>query len=421
MSSVRRFIVVLAVVVVVLILVFAMASVSNGSDSSVLVTATLPSAFRVTGPYAKLLYSALGVPYGSLINVGMLSKPSIRLTWHIDYLTYIMPNGSRIVIEAKAQVIQVKVDGSWITIQPIFIKPKYFKDYGINEKYKTYGIIRKIVSEDLKKQFLKLLMEDEEFRYAVMGLLGISDLRGAVGELVNAVKALTNEVKALREGQNALRSDVNSLRVDVDKLWVENNKMWEAIKTLQEQVKALQEGQNKLWEAVRALQDQVKALQEGQNRLWEEVKALREGQNRLWEEVRALREEQGRLVRRIDALGARWGLIAEDAFREGMRGIVEEVLGVASVGKWTYNDAKGVVYGHPAVIDVDLVIKDNIHILVEVKASASRGDVAEFWRIGKLYEEVNGVKPRLIIITPYIDEKAKELAKELGIDIYNAP
>ena len=111
-------------------------------------------------------------------------------------------------------------------------------------------------------------------------------------------------------------------------------------------------------------------------------------------------------------------MLTEDAFREGLRGIVERILGVASVSKRSYNDARGEVYGHPAVVDVDLVIKDNVHILVEVKASASRGDVSEFWRIGKLYEEVNGVKPRLIMITPYIDEKAKELAKELEIEVY---
>ncbi|WP_291766491.1 PD-(D/E)XK nuclease family protein, partial [Caldivirga sp. UBA161] len=137
---------------------------------------------------------------------------------------------------------------------------------------------------------------------------------------------------------------------------------------------------------------------------------------------KALREDQrsgfNALNRKLDALGARWGILAEGAFREGMRGIVEELLGVASVGKWTYNDASGEVYGKPSMVEVDLVIKNNEHILVEIKANISKGDVLEFWRIGKLYEEVNSVKPRLIMITPYIDEKAMELAKELSIEVY---
>ena len=111
-------------------------------------------------------------------------------------------------------------------------------------------------------------------------------------------------------------------------------------------------------------------------------------------------------------------LISEEAFREGMRGVVEKVLGTARVERWIYNDANGEVHGHPAIIEVDLVIRDREHVLVEVKASASRGDVTELWRIGKLYERANGVRPRLVIITPYIDEKAKETAKELGIEVY---
>ncbi len=62
------------------------------------------------------------------------------------------------------------------------------------------------------------------------------------------------------------------------------------------------------------------------------------------------------------------------------------MLGTGKVETWTYNDVDGIAYEHPAVIDVDLVIKDNTHILVEVKASVSRGDVLEFHRIEALYE-----------------------------------
>ncbi|MEM3575334.1 MAG: hypothetical protein QXQ76_06305, partial [Candidatus Bathyarchaeia archaeon] len=75
----------------------------------------------------------------------------------------------------------------------------------------------------LRREVLELLDKDPEFRYAVAGYLGMSEI----------IKRLD----ALEEGQR--------------KLW---------------------EGQNKLWEEVRA-------LREGQNKLWEEVRALREGQN----------------------------------------------------------------------------------------------------------------------------------------------
>lgn len=55
---------------------------------------------------------------------------------------------------------------------------------------------------------------------------------------------------------------------------------------------------------------------------------------------------------------------------------------------------------------------------VLVKSSVSRGDVAILLRKGELYRRVKGVKPKLAIITPYIDKKALEDAEKLGIDVY---
>lgn len=83
-------------------------------------------------------------------------------------------------------------------------------------------------------------------------------------------------------------------------------------------------------------------------------------------------------------------------------------------------DKAGVVYGHPALVEVDLLVRDKEHLLAEIKSSISRGDVAELQRVAAMYETEMGVKPKLCIITPYIDDKAKELAKSLNIDVYSA-
>lgn len=53
--------------------------------------------------------------------------------------------------------------------------------------------------------------------------------------------------------------------------------------------------------------------------------------------------------RPLDALGARWGLMAESAFREGLKGVLEKEYGLA-VEKWTAFDDEGVVYGLPGVV-----------------------------------------------------------------------
>jgi hypothetical protein len=80
-------------------------------------------------------------------------------------------------------------------------------------------------------------------------------------------------------------------------------------------------------------------------------------------------------------------------------------------------DERGFVYGHPSTVDVDVLVRDGEHVIVEVKSRVSKGDVAEISRIGSLYEEKEGVKPRLLIVGGFVDKGAAELAKELGVEI----
>ena len=40
--------------------------------------------------------------------------------------------------------------------------------------------------------------------------------------------------------------------------------------------------------------------------------------------------------------------------------------------------------------------------------------------MSRLYEEVEGVKPRLVVVSPYVDEKARETAGKLGIEVYTS-
>ena len=107
---------------------------------------------------------------------------------------------------------------------------------------------------------------------------------------------------------------------------------------------------------------QIKELREDFNRLSAELKELRE-------ETKKLREDFNRLSTslelRLEALGARWGIFSERAFRKGMRYIIEKFFG-GKVSKWEYFDDEGYVYNAPNNIDIDVVIKDSEHILVEV-------------------------------------------------------
>jgi hypothetical protein len=122
--------------------------------------------------------------------------------------------------------------------------------------------------------------------------------------------------------------------------------------------------------------------------------------------------------RHISAIGARWDIMAEDTFREGLRGILEKEFGV-KVERWIARDEDGIVYGFRSVIEIDIAVKDGKTLLIEISSRVGPSDVAALLRKAQLYERKTGIKPdRLIMVTPYADEDAIEAAKEVGVEVY---
>ena len=212
------------------------------------------------------------------------------------------------------------------------------------------GEIRRDV---LKREIIRLLKEDEDFRTMLIGTLA--------------------SAFATREETNAILREIKNLRIDFNK-----------------RMEEMREDFNRRMEAF--------------ERRMEE---MREDFNRRMEAFDI----------KLSALGARWGLINEASVRQALKGILERFF-KAKVERWEVYDEKGLVYGHPSMIDVDVLIRDSEHILIEIKSHVRKGDVAELLRISQLYQEKTGVTPRLVIVSPYVDEKAKELAKIKNITIY---
>jgi exonuclease VII small subunit len=90
---------------------------------------------------------------------------------------------------------------------------------------------------DLKSRMLRLLREDEEFRYAVAGLIGLEDLRRGQAKFREAVAKLDEAVARLTEGQRRLEETValltdgqRRLEEAVAKLADEQRRMWRALR-----------------------------------------------------------------------------------------------------------------------------------------------------------------------------------------------
>jgi len=183
-----------------------------------------------------------------------------------------------------------------------------------------------------------------------------------------------------------------------------------------EELRSLRESFNRGFaELSRRLEQLYHIVEEHSRRLEEHSRRL-EG---LYDIVREHSRRMEEFSRTLSSVGARWGVLAEEAFRRGLRGLVSRILGV-DVRPWRWWDADGMVYGHPSWVEADVAISDTEHILVEIKSSISRGDVGAFYRVGELYARTAGVRPRLVMVSPFVDEPALGLAGSLGIEVHTS-
>ena len=138
-------------------------------------------------------------------------------------------------------------------------------------------------------------------------------------------------------------------------------------------------------------------------------------------EMKQQRVDMFALFERVDlklgALGAKWGILSEQATRNGLKEIFKRKM-IVEVSNWSTYDEKGIVFGVPSRVEIDIVIKNAEHWLVEYKASVQRSDVAELVRKGTLYQEKEKITPILYIISPFVDPHTKNLADRLNVILF---
>jgi hypothetical protein len=224
--------------------------------------------------------------------------------------------------------------------------------------------------EELKTKILKMLREDEEFRYAVAGIIGLE-------EIIKRLEKHDEKFNEILERLDRHEEELRKLREDMIQGFRRHDEIME--KHAQE-ITRLREDMNKLRE------DMILGFRrhdEILERHEKEIIKLREDMNKGFQLIN----------RRIDALGARWGIMSEEAFREGLRGLLEKELGF-KIEKWTVYDQAGKVYGYPSVVDIDVILKDEKTILVEVSSHIKKSDIIIFKKKAELYEEETGRKTR---------------------------
>jgi hypothetical protein len=289
---------------------------------------------------------------------------------------------------------------------------------------------------------LKLLKEDEEFRYAVAGLLGLEEILKRLDrnekELVRLREDMTKMFEKHDERFARIEEEIRRIWQEIAKLREDMVKGFERhdreIERLTEELTKLREDMVRGFERhdreIQRLTEEMNRLREDMMKGFErhdrELERLREDMIKGFErhdmEIARLREDMMKgfdaMNRRISALGARWGLESEEAFREGLRGILEKELGL-KVERWTAFDETGSVFGHPSQVEVDVAVSNGKVMLIEVSSHVKQADVAALVKKAELYERITGRRPdRLIIVTPFVEERAMEAALKLGVEIY---
>ena len=248
----------------------------------------------------------------------------------------------------------------------------------------------------------------------------------------------------MREAFTILIEEViNAVVKDNERIWQSIEKIWQ---TMNERFERQEKENERIWQAIKeSFERQAKeneriwqAIKEGferqekeNQRIWQAIEELRkdmkegferqEKENqRIWQAIEEDRKSNQKHFKRLDmkltAIGARWGLMAEGTFRAGLKTIIED-LGYV-VENVVFFDDEGYVFLEPSQIEIDIIIKDGRKIAVEIKSSVSEGDVSAFERKVKFYEKKFNIKiDKKIILTPFANSKAIEIAKSLGIEI----
>jgi len=260
---------------------------------------------------------------------------------------------------------------------------------GINENMMEKREIEKIIIEELPR----LLAQSPAFRHQLIGIMAEVFVR-------------KDELKQVLDAIRLLREDFN-------KRFEEHSKRLEEISL------RLEEHSKRLEEISLRLEEHSKRLEEHSSYIAQLIKRQEEHSECINELMK--RQDQGtkRLESAIGGLGARWGIMSEDSFREGLKGILKE-LGL-KVERYIDYDTEGTVFGRPEQIELDIVIKDSITLVAEIKSSISREEIYAFQRKVEFYERKKGIKvTRKAVISPFVDPRARPIAERLNIEIYTS-
>ena len=124
---------------------------------------------------------------------------------------------------------------------------------------------------ELRSRIIKLLKEDEEFRYTVAGLIGLEDIRRGQIELREAIARLEESHGRLEESHRALEESHKKLEESHRKLEESHRRLEESVANLNDAVARLAEEQRRVSRTLRSV---IRYIEEVSMTLEEEARSM---------------------------------------------------------------------------------------------------------------------------------------------------
>ncbi|MCB1194315.1 MAG: DUF3782 domain-containing protein, partial [Leptospiraceae bacterium] len=167
----------------------------------------------------------------------------------------------------------------------------------------------------------------------------------------------------------------------------------EDFRELKNTVASIAKSVQELAEAQKRTENRMEELAEAQkqteNRMEELAEAQKRTENRVEELAQYIKEGFKRVNEQFSTLGSRWGIKNEKTIRNTIN---------ALLSKSGYTVTRG-YYGDR---EVDVIIKNGEHILLEITSSALKKDVRNLNKSAEDYQTKVGIEPKLMIAAIYI-------------------
>jgi hypothetical protein len=277
----------------------------------------------------------------------------------------------------------------------------------------NFADLRDIVRQLAQAQLRTEARVDELAQAQLRTEARLDALTVRVDELAQAQLRTEARVDELAQAQLRTEARLNALTARVDELAQAQLRTEARLDALTARVDTLALRLEELTVRVDALALRLGELTARVDTLALRTDELARAQLRTEHEIARLRRT---IETQVGGLGARWGMQAEEAFRNGLKTILEEVG--FRVERYLAYDTEGDVFGRPDQVELDVVVQDGKVIVIEIKSSLDRGQVHQFSRKVAFYARKTGQQvARRVIVTPFTEKGAQTLAEELGIEI----